>query len=164
MKTVFQCIMAIIFTGTCYQANPQTIAKATKKNKTMEQATASDKDELSKLNAQFIENFINQDTAAHLQIIHKDFVCIEGNGMIVDRDQYMNDWATDYSNGKFTSFSITDEVIRIFGNMALVRSKTVYSKIKEGKEVQGHSIYTDTYIKENGRWRCVQAQITPVKK
>ena len=24
----------------------------------------------------------------------------------------------------------------------------------------GMSMYTDTYIKENGNWKCVQAQIT----
>jgi len=33
----------------------------------------------------------------------------------------------------------------------------------EGKEVKGNSVYTDTYVKEDGVWRCVQAQITPVK-
>jgi hypothetical protein len=46
--------------------------------------------------------------------------------------------------------------------MALIRSKTVFTKIVDGKEVSGNSIYTDTYIKENGEWLCVQAQLTRV--
>jgi len=55
-----------------------------------------------------------------------------------------------------------DEKISIFGNTALVRSKNKYVVVKEGQEVTGMSMYTDTYIKENGKWKCVQAQITKV--
>ncbi|MBI1769704.1 MAG: nuclear transport factor 2 family protein [Bacteroidetes bacterium] len=119
---------------------------------------------LSKLNAQFIKNFIAQDTVAHNQIIHKDFVCIEGNGHVFERNEYMKAWAHDYQNGGFTSFAYTDEVIRIFDNMALVRSKTVYTRVNNGVTTQGKGVYTDTYIKENGRWWCVQAHITPISQ
>ncbi|GHN00634.1 hypothetical protein WSM22_21230 [Cytophagales bacterium WSM2-2] len=122
----------------------------------------NDKAALSKLNAQFIKNFVTQDTVAHNQIIHKDFACIENNGQVVHRKQYMKDWARDYSSGGFTSFSYTDEFIRIFDDIALVRSKTVYTRVKNGTVINGNSVYTDTYRKENGRWWCVQAQITPV--
>lgn len=31
-----------------------------------------------------------------------------------------------------------------------------------GKECERMSIYTETYVKEKGEWKCVQAQITPV--
>jgi len=123
-----------------------------------------DRASLSKLNALFIRNFINQDTVTHNEIIHKDFLCIENSGVIVDRQQYMRDWSHAYTQGNFTSFEITDEHIRIFGNTALVRSRTVYTRLINGHETHGNSIYTDTYIKENGRWWCVQAQITPVTK
>jgi hypothetical protein len=123
---------------------------------------AIDRAALSKLNAQFIKNFIAHDTVAHNAIIHKDFVCIENSGQIANRDEYMKNWAADYPTGGFTSFKYKDEFIRFFGNIALVRSKTVYTRIKNGKTISGNSVYTDTYIKESGRWWCVQAQITPV--
>lgn len=122
-----------------------------------------DMNTLSALNAKFIENFVKQDTISHNKIIHKDFVCIENSGTIVNRKQYMMEWAHAYSDGNFKTFTYKDELIRIFGNTALVRSKTEYVKIYEGKEIQGSSVYTDTYIKEHGRWWCVQAQITPLK-
>ena len=125
-------------------------------------AVKTDKEILSDLNAQFIKNFINQDVKAHEQIIHKDFVCIENNGTIVNRDDYLKAWATDFQNSHLSSFTYTDEYIRLFGNMALVRSKSIYTKFKDGKTITGNSVYTDTYIKEEGRWYCVQAQITPV--
>ena len=122
----------------------------------------TDSAELSALNKQFIENFVNQDIVRHNAIIHSDFVCIQGNGAIVPREEYMKGWVTGYEHSGYTDFTYTDERIRIFGNMALVRSKTVYTKKVDGKVVKGNSVYTDTYVKENGNWKCVQAQITPV--
>jgi hypothetical protein len=128
------------------------------------QAQESDLSILSTLNARFIKNFITQDTVAHNEIIHKDFVCINNDGSIIGRNEYMSGWSGAYESSGYTAFSFTDEYIRIFGNMALVRSRTVYVKRKDGQTIEGSSVYTDTYIKENGKWLCVQAQITPVAK
>jgi len=129
----------------------------------MKTKTEAEYSELSALNGQFIKNFVQQDVAAHDKIIHKNFVCIKSDGRIVEREDYLKKWATDFSNGGYTSFIYKDEDIRIFGDMALIRSKTVYTKDINGKTETGETVYTDTYIKENGTWRCVQAQITPVK-
>jgi hypothetical protein len=120
--------------------------------------------ELSKLNAQFIRNFINEDTVSHGKIIHPDFVCIQGSGVIVARQDYLNDWATGYRTSGYKTFDYSEEFIRIFGDMALIRSKTTYTKETDGKMAKGYTIYTDTYVKENGKWRCVQAQITPINQ
>jgi len=118
---------------------------------------------LSKLNKQFIDNFIHQDTASHNLLIDEDFVCIESDGRIVQRKAYMQEWATGYSRSGYTTFSYTGENIRLFGNIALIRSKTVYTKQINGNSIRGSSVYTDTYVKKNGAWKCVQAQITPVR-
>jgi ketosteroid isomerase-like protein len=136
------------------------------KTKNMENTNTqtTDKETLSVLNAQFIQNFLKQDVKAHSGIIHPDFVCIESNGAIISRETYLQNWATDHDNSGYTSFSYTDEHIRIFGNTALVRAKTIYTKNVDGKTVTGYTIYTDTYLKENGKWKCIQVQITPVKK
>ena len=64
----------------------------------------SDQSLLSELNAQFINNFLTQDTSSHNKIIHKDFSCIESSGHIVDRETYMKNWATDYANGGYVAF------------------------------------------------------------
>jgi len=125
-------------------------------------ATRNDEAVLSNLNAQFIRNFINMDTVEHDKIIHKDFVCIQSSGEILDRDAYMKGWANGYENSHYKTLSYKDEVIRIFGNTALVRSKTVYTKEVNGRIISGNAVYTDTYVKESGKWLCVQAQITGV--
>ena len=125
-------------------------------------ATRNEEAVLSNLNAQFIRNFINQDVVAHNKIIHKDFVCIQSTGEILDRDAYMKGWTKGYENSHYKTFSYKDEVIRILGNVALVMSKTVFTKEIDGKTISGNSVYTDTYIREKGEWLCVHAQVTAV--
>ncbi len=134
--------------------------KDTKLNNNM---TNSDSQALSALNAQFIKNFITQDVTSHNKIIHEDFVCIEGNGSIISRDTYLKNWATDYENSGCISFTYEDECIRIFNDIALVRSKTTAIRKVDGKLLTGHTIYTDTYKKENAGWKCIQVQITPLR-
>jgi len=135
------------------------------KTKAMETNTAQTTDmaQLSALNARFIKNFITNDTASHNQIIHKDFIYISMEGEIVNRDEYMKRWAHGYNPEVDKSFEYKNEFIRVFGDMALVRSNTYYSWLENGKTMHGKTVYTDTYIKENGRWWCVQAQITELK-
>ena len=124
---------------------------------------SSDMDQLKTLNAQFIRNWVTSDTVKHNQIIHKDFVYVSSSGKIVDRDQYMKNWAKGYNPKVDKSFEYKNEFIRIFGNMALVRSNTSFSWVEKGKTHYGQNVYTDTYVKENGRWYCVQAQVTDLK-
>lgn len=119
---------------------------------------------LRKLNATFIHNFVTNDTASHNKIIHKDFVYISGRGQVVNRKEYLNNWAHGFDPAVITYWDYREENIRLFGSTALVRSMNRYTVVRDGVAQELMSIYTDTYIKEKGEWRCVQAQITPVAK
>ena len=162
MKQNFFTVMAVLYLGLS-DGNMPVLQEPSNNQNMIHEETKTDKDVLSDLNHRFIQNFIKMDTAAHNEIIHQNFVCINGNGTISDHKEYMKGWANGYTASGYSKFWYTDEDIRIFGDVALVRAKTVYTKNVDGKEVSGNSLYTDTYIKENGRWWCVQAQITPVK-
>lgn len=115
---------------------------------------------LKKLNATFIHNFVTNDTASHNRIIHRDFVYISSAGTMVARKDYLDNWAHGFDPKVFKYWDYRDEKISIFGNTALVRSINKFITVKDGKETMGMTIYTDIYIKENGQWKCVQAQIT----
>lgn len=126
-------------------------------------AIAQNTDDLSalkKLNATFIHNFVTNDTASHNRIIHRDFVYISSEGNMVDRKTYLDNWAHGFDAKVFKYWDYRDEKITIFGNTALVRSINKFITVKDGNETTGMTIYTDIYVKENGNWKCVQAQIT----
>jgi len=119
-----------------------------------------DLSKLKELNARFINNFVTNDTAAHSKIIHKNFVCITSDGRYLNRRDYLAGWAHGFDGFKYWDYR--NENIKLFGNTALVHSQNKYIVEREGKEITGMSMYTDVYIKENGEWKCVQAQITKV--
>jgi ketosteroid isomerase-like protein len=121
---------------------------------------ADDLSRLKALNATFIHNFVTNDTVSHSKIIHPDFVCINSTGKMIGRKEYLDDWLHGFDG--FIYWDYRNEQISIFGNMALVRAQNKYTFIKDGKEFSGMSMYTDTYIKEGGEWKCVQAQLLKV--
>lgn len=160
-----QAILALIinFTNIVLPANSMQNISAIINKMNSHLDVQSEKATLSSINKQFIHNFLSQNAALHSGIIDDDFVCIESNGSIVSRETYLENWSTDFKNSGYKSFSYGEEVIRVFGNTALIRAKTVYIKEVNKKHATGYTIYTDTYVKKAGQWKCVQVQITPVK-
>ena len=123
-------------------------------------AQEADMTELKRLNAKFIHNFVTNDTHAHSLIIHPDFIHINTEGKYTGRKKYLENWAHGFTGIIYWDFRAED--IKIFGNTALVHSQNKCIAVENGKEVTSYWMYTDTYIKENGEWKCVQAQIGKV--
>jgi Domain of unknown function (DUF4440) len=124
--------------------------------------SATTMDELRALNARFIENFVTNDVASHDAILHPGFVSIGPNGQRWDRATYLKYWATAFDPTVIVYWDVRDEFITIIGDVALVRSTNKHIRRRDGQEVTGMTTYTDTYLFENGAWKCIQAQLTPV--
>jgi ketosteroid isomerase-like protein len=118
--------------------------------------------ELRALNARFIHNFITNDVPSHDAILHEDFICITPTGARVGRADYLKDWATGFDPERIPYFDYRDELIHVFGATALLRSTNKSIRVKDGVESTGMTMYTDTYVHQNGAWKCIQAQITSV--
>jgi len=118
--------------------------------------------ELRALNARFINNFITNDVPGHDAILHEGFICITPTGARVSRADYLKAWATGFDPVRIPYFDYRDEMIDVFGNTALVRSTNRSVRMVDGVETVGMTMYTDTYVRQDGAWKCIQAQITPV--
>ena len=116
----------------------------------------------ARLNARFIHNFITNDVPSHDAILHRDFICITPTGARVGRADYLKAWATGFDPGRIPYYDYRDEMIYVFGHTALLRSTNKRVGLKDGVETVGMTMYTDTYVLEDGAWKCIQAQITPV--
>jgi len=119
-------------------------------------------DELRALNARFIHNFITNDVPGHDAILHPAFICITPAGARVSRADYLKAWATGFDAARIPYYDYRDERIDVFGDTALVRSTNKRVGLKDGVETVGMTMYTDTYLRRDGAWTCIQAQITPV--
>jgi hypothetical protein len=123
--------------------------------------TRNDVAELTRINKQFIRNYLNNDTVAHNKIIHPDkFLLIKSDGSLMNRREYMLEWSKGFNKESIPEFQMLEPIIRVFGDMAVITAKTRF-KYKKGEQwIIGESRYSDTYIRENGEWRCVHVQLT----
>jgi len=124
--------------------------------------SAGTMDELRALNARFIHNFITRDVASHDALLHPDFINIWPTGQRLDRASYLKYWATAFDPKVIVYWDVRDELITVIGDVALVRSTNKCTRRRDGQEVTGMTSYTDTYLFENGAWKCIQAQIQAV--
>ena len=113
-------------------------------------------DELRALNARFIHNFITNDVPSHDAILHKDFICIDPNGRRVGRAEYLARWASQFDPARIPYYDYRDERIDVFGTTALVRSTNKSVRINDGVETVGMTLYTDTYVQQDGGWPLPQ--------
>ncbi len=118
--------------------------------------------QLRALNARFIHNFVTNDVPSHDAIIRPEFMCITTTGKWLNRQDYLTGWKTGFDPEVYLYWDYRNEKITIIGTTALVRSVTKYIILKDGKEITGMTQYTDVYVKENGSWKCMQAQLTAV--
>lgn len=118
--------------------------------------------ELRALNARFIHNFVTNDVPSHDDLLHPDFVCVQGDGSLLDRAAYLRGWATGFDPDVIPRWETRDELITIVGDVGLVRSTNVFTVASDGTVSERAIRYTDTYLHEGDRWWCLQAQLTPV--
>ena len=118
--------------------------------------------ELRALNARFIHNFVTNDVPSHDAILHPGFINIWPSGQRWDRATYLKYWATAFDPQVIVYWDVRDELITIIGNVALVRATNKHTRRRDGNEVTGMTMYTDTYLFEDGAWKCIQAQLTSV--
>lgn len=117
---------------------------------------------LRELNARFIHNFVTNDVLSHDAILHPDFIAIMSDGSRLDRTAYLQRWATAFDPDVIIYWDYRDELITVAGDMALVRATNRHTIRRGGKDSTAMTTYTDTYVRENGAWTCIQAQLTPV--
>jgi len=118
--------------------------------------------ELKALNARFIHNFITNDVKSHDAMLHPTFINVTTKGARVSREDYLRLWATQFNPEVHVYYDVRDELITIFDNVALVRSTNKATIRRDSTESTNMTTYTDTYLHENGEWKCIQAQITSV--
>jgi hypothetical protein len=118
--------------------------------------------QLRALHAKFSHNYVMNDVVSHAAITHEKFVCVNSKGARESRKEYLSRWATGFDPEVIVYWDYRDEQISIFDKVALVRGTNKHTLRRNGTDTTGMNTYTDTYIFENGEWKCIQAQITPV--
>lgn len=118
------------------------------------QSNTSDKATLDRLNKKYIEAFMSGDVNWYRENLADDFVCIESDGTVLDKEQFLTNAA---KGPDVAEYKLQKVNIRIYGIVALVQATGLFIR-EDGSK--GMSRYTDVYAKTGTEWKAVSAQIT----
>lgn len=98
------------------------------------------------------------------KFFHKDMIAIApGNPEIITgRDKCIAGWAGFMETAVVESFDETDQVIKIFGDTAIVAYNYTTICIFGGNKVELKGRDMFTFIKEAGQWMAVSDQFSPM--
>ena len=118
----------------------------------------ADKSTVERLNEQYIAAFMNADVTWYQRYLADDFVCIEPDATVLSKAEFLR----RRSEGPgISDYKLENVSVRIYGDTALVQATGRFTR-PDGS--QGVSRYTDIYVRMNGEWKVVSAQITPAPR
>lgn len=119
--------------------------------------TGDDLSVLRTLNENYVQAFRAADVAWYDAHLSPDYVVVYGDGSFHDRAAALADFAQPYFATHIESFPVDAVSIRRYGEVALIHAENDY-ELKDGRT--GVNRYTDIWLKQDGKWRCIAAHIT----
>jgi len=116
----------------------------------------SDKTTLEQLNQKYVDSFMNADVDWYRDHLAEDFVCIESDGSVLNKMEFLRNTA---KGPDVADYTLQEVHIRLYGCVGLVRATGLFTR-RDGSS--GTSRYTDVYVKTGEDWKAVSAQITRI--
>lgn len=101
----------------------------------------------------------NHDAAAFEKIVADDWVAITPDG----KRQTKADRAAEIKSAHITSATLGDMNVRVFGDTAVVTGTDDEVTVENGKKSSEHYVWTDVFVKRNGKWLAVASQTARAK-
>jgi len=119
-------------------------------------AEKNDEAAIRQLNATYIAAFLKCDVARYRELLADDFHGVLADGREIDKAEFLQQAAVPPA---VTNFRNPGVVVRMYGDTAVVSARVVYKR-PDGMVAQTR--YVDVYVRRNGRWQVVSAQLTRV--
>ena len=101
----------------------------------------------------------NHDTAAFEKIVADDWIAITPEG----KRQTKGERAAEIKAAHTTSATMGDMKVRVFGDAAVVTGTDDETSMEDGKQSTHHYVWTDVFVKRNGKWFAVASQTAQIK-
>ncbi len=103
---------------------------------------------------------VRKDRAAIEANMARRFFQIGGDGSVTERAQFIDELVDpDLVIEPYTVEGLT---VLLHGDTALLSATTRMTGRYQGKRFDTHYRYIDTYVREDGRWKVLAVQITPI--
>lgn len=107
----------------------------------------------------WIDAELRHDAAAFEKLVADDWVAITPEGPSETKAER----AAEILKGTVTSATLGPMNVRVFGDTAVVTGSDVETEVVHGKEAIGYYVWTDVFVKRDGKWLAVASQTTKVQ-
>jgi ketosteroid isomerase-like protein len=101
----------------------------------------------------------NHDAATFETLVADDWIAITPDG----KSQTKAERAAEIKTSDIGSATLGDMKVRVFGFTAVVTGTDDEVTVKDGKKSTGHYVWTDVFVKRNGKWLAVASQTAQIK-
>ena len=101
----------------------------------------------------------NHDAAAFEQIVADDWIAVNPDG----KSQTKAERAAEIKTAHVVSATLGDMRVRVFGDTAVVTGTDDEITMTDGKKSSDHYVWTDVFLKRNGKWLAVASQTAQIK-
>ena len=101
----------------------------------------------------------NNDAAAFEQIVADDWIAVNPDG----KSQTKAERAAEIKTAHVVSATLGDMRVRVFGDTAVVTGTDDEITMTDGKKSSDHYVWTDVFVKRNGKWLAVASQTAQIK-
>jgi ketosteroid isomerase-like protein len=125
-------------------------------------ASASVPDELKQIENDWTAASKAKDAAKLGEILADSWVGLEFDGKTIDKAKALADLKAP--GNSLDTIEMGPMKVRVFGNTAIVIGSDTEKSTSNGKDSSGKYIWTDVFVKQNGKWQAVSSQSTKVPK
>ena len=119
-------------------------------------SSLSDEEVVRELNAGYVRAFMHSDADWYDRHLTPDFACILTSGAVVDRATFLANAKKEHTT---VSYELSEVSVRVHGDAALASAVGTWRR-KDG--TTGRTRYIDVWIRKDGGWKAVSAQLTAV--
>jgi ketosteroid isomerase-like protein len=121
-----------------------------------------DEQALIRIQHDWAEARMKGDSSSTRRLEAENCTVVWPDGSIVNKREDLKSMTGDIV---FTEFKIDDIQVRLYGDTGIVVGPGTI-QAHEGKQnlLGGKFVWTDTFMKQDGAWRVVASQVTPVLK
>ena len=121
---------------------------------TIADSSLSSEPQLRRLNEEYVRASLTGDVEWFRAHLADEFVCVESDGSVHFKDAFLRLAALE---SDLSEYRLDDVDVRFYGEVALVRASGSWTT-RTG--VAGIRRYLDVYIRFQGEWMVVSAQVT----
>ena len=122
--------------------------------------SSDDEQALIKIQHEWADARLKGDSSYAQQLEADDFTVVWFDGRIVNKDGDLKSYESE--DAVFTDFKIDGLKVRIYGDTAIVVGQGSIKAHTKTQDLSGKYVWTDTFVKQNGVWKVVASQVTPV--